>query len=426
MKQRSRGPPNELHNAALAGSMEGTLAVLSRGTIDIDEGGPEGSTALMAASFKGFAQIVSILLQRGANVSMVNDHGDAALHMAAQRGHVPVAKMLVKAGADVESATPPSSFTPLHQAAKYGHSGVVTMLLKAGANPDRRAVNGVTPLYMMATVGSIGGVKALLRAGADPLLAVTNVEKGITYVPLDAAAAAGHSEIACELMQQFGIEGCGGISGGTGALQLAASYPAIAIMRMLTSAGVADTGFALLNAAKRGHYGAAKFLLQQGEGRSRPGYMEIRDLVGNTPLVCAIASGKFASSAVVQLLVEHGADTTSAVRLIDWRHETGFRGDPLAFTIRALRQKRVEGKEATEDQLHSLEATRRLLLRVEAVQAASWLWPGFVPPVVRRQSAAEGASRTKNNSIPLVLTLPILRRRARRHGVALAPLFRCG
>lgn len=266
MQRRSRGPNNDLHYAALDGSIEHSMALLSRGEIDIDQGGFEGSTALMIASFRGFAHLVNVLLNKGANVAMVNDDGYDALHLSAKEGHSGVIKLLVQAGADLEATSSNmQKFTPLHQAAKGGHSEVMSMLLEAGANPNSRADWGSTPLYLTATAGHLDGFKVLLRAGADPMLATTNPNTGDGFLPLEAAARSGHSEIVRELIRRFGIEGCGGACGGTTALELAACEPHLEIMDMLTGAGVADAGYALLSAAKNGNGGAVKLLLQKGE-----------------------------------------------------------------------------------------------------------------------------------------------------------------
>ena len=354
---------------------------------------------------------------------MVNDDGLDALHISAREGYLAVTKLLVKAGADLEARTADRhKLTALHHAARGGHLEVVSMLVEAGANPNSRADLGTTPLYLMATAGDLDGVRVLLRAGADPMLATTNPRTGDGFVPLDTAARNGHSEIVSELIQRFGIGGCGGAGGGTTALEIAASEPHLEIMEMLTSAGVADVGYALLSAAKNGHDGNVKLLLQQEEVGSRLGYVDVQDWSGRTPMVYAVECAKFASSRVVRLLVDAGADATSAVQATDLESEAVFTGTPLAFATRALRQKKVRGEEATEDELNSLEATRRLLLRLEAVHATSWLWPSAVPSVVR--SAPKGSSRTKTSTTPLALGLPVLRRRARRRGVLLRPLLR--
>lgn len=98
-----RIPLNDLHRAATLGSTERTLAVLSRGVVDIDEGGLDldGYTPLMVACYRGNSGVVEILLNKGASTSAVNSPGFYALHMAVREGHLAVTNLLLKAGADL-------------------------------------------------------------------------------------------------------------------------------------------------------------------------------------------------------------------------------------------------------------------------------------------------------------------------------------
>lgn len=55
-------------------------------------------------------------------------------------------------------------------------------------------------------------------------------------------------------------------------------------------------------------------------------------------------------------------------------------GTPLAFTNQCLLETKAGATGATEEQQHRLETVRRLLLRVEAIRASSWLWYSGIPP----------------------------------------------
>ena len=48
----------------------------------------------------GHSHVARILLNKGAEVSIVGDGGYAALHISTQEGHLVTSKMLVDAGAD--------------------------------------------------------------------------------------------------------------------------------------------------------------------------------------------------------------------------------------------------------------------------------------------------------------------------------------
>lgn len=422
-KRMLRGPESELHKAASGGSIKRAVALLSRESIDLDTGDPEGFTPLMLATDKGHAQIVRILLNRGAGLAAVNDNGAAALHIASQNGHPAVAKMLVEGGADVEAVMSTAlGSRPLHLTADEGHSEVMRVLIEAGADPDTRRSDGATPLFAAMYQGHIGATRELLRAGASPLLTMTD-ELGNTGVPLDAAVTNGHSDVVREVIDRLGIEGCGGASAGVDALRQAAGYQHLGILSMLTDAGVLDTGEAVIQAAVYGREASLRFLLRR-HWRQTPGeraYINgICDSSGKTLLFCNIANWRHNATRIVRLLVDAGADVTSAVRLTGAGNGVVFDDTPLAFAEFFLRVKKRAGEDATEEQLQQLEAVRRLLLQVEAIHAISWLWPSASCFV----SADEDSRKRTEGSTPLRETLPILRRRAGRSGVLWAALFR--
>ena len=419
----NQSPPDrcsKLHQTALDGSTESLVALLSDGSIDIDQGNQHGWTPLMLASGKGHSHVVRILLNKRANASIVAGGGITALHASAGEGHLAVCKMLVNAGANVEAATT-EGVTPLHMAAEYGHCEVMSMLIEAGANPNRRKIDGATPLFFAVQNGYMGAVILLLRAKANPLLTWRDPESGKTIFPLDMAAQHGHSEVVRELVQQVGIKGCGGASGGVEALRLAAIKQHLDIMITLIDAGVVDNGRALIHAAAYGRELSVKSLLQQRKD-GVAAYVNYRDTLGRTTLVGAMGfSGFSPTPRIVRLVVDAGADTTSALRLTNTEGGVVFNGKPLALVSGLLRQKKIPGKLSTEEQLHRLQGIRRLLLRVEAVHAASFLWPLDAAPIV---DTARSTRKAVATSTPQRMMMPIFRRTARRPRVLLAALLR--
>ena len=418
-QQWPRGPWNELHDAAKDGSTKRTLALLSSASIDIDQGTPQGFTPLMLAAMLDFSNVVRILLDNGANVSIVDAEGSTALHRSASLGTLGSMKLLVEAGADLD-ATDSCGYSTLHLAALQQEPAMMSLLIEAGANPNSGMLNEATPLHLAAEFGRADAVKVLLRAKADPLLAVGD-PSGPHTLPLDVAAENGHSGVVRELIQQFGIEGCAGSSRGLHALVLAARKQHVDIMSLLMDAGVVDTqATALLQAIAFQGEASVKFLLDRRllEDIGGSAYANTRNSSnGRTPMCSAISVAGPNSPRIVRMLVDAGADTVSAVRFTDtWRigPDVVVNAAPLALTVRMLLEKKVAGKDATEKQLHSLEAIRLLLLRVEAVRAVSWLWPSGVLCIVH--AAAEDSGRTKATSTMLGAMLPILRRRTRRRG----------
>lgn len=259
---------------------------------------------------------------------------------------------------------------------------------------------------------------------ANPLLASTgNPQRKRGGIPLEAAAGFGHLGVVCELIQQLGIEGCGGASGGVDALHRASLYQRVDVMTVLMDAGVVDTGIALVAAAGSGGETSVKFLLKRQEGKTTDGVGYVNNtlgLGGSTPLLSTInvPPGELCYRRIARLLIDDGADTTSAVRVAKGS-QVFFKGTPLAYATTLIRQQKAEsgGKDTTEEQRGRLEGVRRLLLQVEAVHAVSWLWPSAA-------HAVDGASRSKRISTPLRMMLPRQKPGTRR--VLVVTLFRYG
>ncbi|CAM9733507.1 unnamed protein product [Ectocarpus fasciculatus] len=379
----------------------------------------------MMAAVMGHSHIVKILLERGANVFLAANNKGTALHGGAQEGHLAVVELLAKAGADLEALTRDGR-TPLHLATSSGSADVVRALIEAGANPDSQWPDGTTALFQAAEAGHLDALRELLRAKANPLLEHVDPNK-TTAVPLDVAADRGHSDVVRELLQQFGIEGCGARGTGVYALVYAAAKQRLDVMAILTGAGVADNGLALIEAADRGREASVKFLLRQQHEESKGSVEDayIKNAItsnGNTPLFAILAKAAYFSQAprIVRLLVDAGADTTSPIRITDSKGELLFNGTPLALTSSWLREELdANGKTATEEYLRRLKAIFRLLLRVEAVHAVSWLWPSNAPFI--SHAAQSGPDPPLP---PLRRMLPILKRRTKGRGGLAATLLR--
>ena len=96
----------ELVKAAFAGSQDESLAMftaLIQAGADVNSPQPDyRHTALFWASFKGYKDLVKLLLaQPGIQLDAINIDGDTPLMAAAEKGHAEIAEMLLKAGANV-------------------------------------------------------------------------------------------------------------------------------------------------------------------------------------------------------------------------------------------------------------------------------------------------------------------------------------
>lgn len=155
------------------------------------------------------------------------------------------------------------------------------------------------------------------------------------------------------LIQQLGIEGCGGQGRGLQALSTA-EFGHADIMAMLVDAGVVDTGRALVAAARWGNERNVKFRLEQQQ--QHPGgivgtaHVNAVKFNGWTPSTASIEGIRSCSPKVVRLLVDAVEDTTLAVRPPSTAGGEGKSIDThVDLAIHCLRERKVNGKDATEE-----------------------------------------------------------------------------
>ncbi|CAM9982540.1 unnamed protein product [Scytosiphon promiscuus] len=425
--RRFDGGDAALHVAAQQGSERRAAALLSNGSIDINQTlGQHDFTPLMVAAQYGHSRVVRLLLRKGASISVADTRGYTVLHVSAQSGRLAVTKMLLGAGSDLHAKSTQGA-TPLHIASDEGHAEVMQALIEAGADPDCRSHDGATPMLRAAREGHLEAIRVLLRANANLMLACKPFFTGEMIAPLQMAAQHGFDEMVREMIKHGAIEGLDGAIGGIHALSHASGYGHVDVMATLTDAGVIGCGQALFNACVAGHEACVKFFLlwQQKRGKD-PAAGVLLDWdstdfssLGKTPLLESIdvRVNELCRPRIVRLLIDAGADTRSRVRFRRRDNDAEVTETPLDLTTRKLDEKMIDGEVATEEQLHRLEAVRRLLLQVQAVRAISWSWPRDV-----HASFTDAGKRTRSKRNPPVsmrTMLPLLRRRARKRGVLL-------
>lgn len=458
-----------LLTAAKAGSIsEVREEVLCRG-VGIDHCGPTGLTALMIVAGHGDGKMARQILELGADASRCVDndghtalvyasqypavarilvesgcwmdyadpHGQTLLHLTCRSqaahevtGRLNVAQFFIHEGADV-NALDGRGISPLHMAAGYGRMALMGLYIRHGADVNSRAEHGVTPLMTAVINRQLHVVQILHKEGADALL--PNFEplarNGKTVLPLEEAAQGGCLDIVHELVKLFGIAGCGGPSGGVGALVDATDHGHLDIMTLLLGAGVVDTGEALFVANANGKYAHMKLLVQRRWGDSE--YLDGAGCFGNwlngksvpfvqTPLAHHVSSCSPSSPGFVQLLIEAGASLKFGNGLGKYQ---AMNNRTLIGHMNHIQKAKTTGtdKPATQDQLYKQEALRRVLLRVDAVTATSWAWTSG-----KGGNGGNGVPTTaREPAVNLTGTMAVLRRRSRRRGVALPAMFRC-
>ena len=153
-------------------------------------------SAVFCAAEGGHVDTLRALVRFGASVEHAAADGATPLAIAAHRGHYEVVSALLEAGADQAVRTPWG--TALFVSAQEGHLEVVRALVETGgASVDQVQENGTTPLFVSAQQGHLEVVRALVEAGAD--LSICMV--GNSWSPLFVAAWSGHVAVVVELLQ---------------------------------------------------------------------------------------------------------------------------------------------------------------------------------------------------------------------------------
>ncbi|MGD8644526.1 MAG: ankyrin repeat domain-containing protein [Chromatiales bacterium] len=217
------------------------------------------------------ALLVGLLLSAGSAPDCAQPI-DESLRKALRAQELAQVHACLAAGAAVDTRTERGK-TVLMAAAAGGDLRLIERLLSTGVEVDQRNEFGGTPLMYAAARGQIPAAKLLLRRGASPNLISTTGWSALTV-----AAAKGQADLLA-LMLRFGAD------------------PNPRDIRGWSP---------LMHAAANAYPAAVEVLVSSPALRLDPA-----DAEGVTALHCAVAGG---SSAIVRLLLEHGADRQARTR----------------------------------------------------------------------------------------------------------------
>ncbi|KAJ5449736.1 uncharacterized protein N7458_006185 [Penicillium daleae] len=124
---------------------------------------------IIIAADHGRLDLVTTLLESGADPNTVDEVGTSALHNAAKRGHWHIARLLLEKNAS-PSIQDGNDAIPLHLAIRAGHKQIVRVLLDYDPSTCNFKENGRNePLYIAAVFGHADIVQNLLDCGATTL-----------------------------------------------------------------------------------------------------------------------------------------------------------------------------------------------------------------------------------------------------------------
>lgn len=267
---------------------------------------PKADDSIILAVKNRSIELISMLLQAGADINKIGLKGRNALSAAAKTNDSNLVKYLLGLGANPNPNEPESepSAVPLVEAARLGNLEMIEILLHAGADCNQpenstkpgRDVN-LNALQLAAAKGNIDVVRRLLFAGADLNFPATR--DGLTA--LQAAVISKNLELVQLLIDQGANPNSPGAGVfGVTALEAAVTNRNTRLVQILLAAG-AEGSTSLQRAARNGDDDLICLLLDNGADVNwpAPGYQELNALQ---------AAAYYGHYQTMQLLLANGAD----------------------------------------------------------------------------------------------------------------------
>jgi ankyrin repeat protein len=260
--------PQSLADLIRAGNRDAVLAAITSPAVDVNAVEPDGSTALLWATYSVDHEMVKALLKAGAKANVTNRFGSTPLTEAVKLGDVDLTRMLLDAHADVNSPNQDGQ-TALMLASSLGSLKIAQMLVARGANVNAvENYRGQTALMWAAAESHPDIVDLLLAHGAN--------------VKVRAAFDDWPRQMTSEPRAQFRQ------TGGLTALLYATRSGCYACAVAIVKAGAdvnqpnPDGITPLINALDNKSFDIAMFLLDKGANASA------WDMSGRTPIYVAV------------------------------------------------------------------------------------------------------------------------------------------
>ncbi len=165
-----------LDNAAIWGHTD-IVKLLLENKANVTIKDRTGKTPLFWAL--GHTDVVEMLIQNGADVNLHDNNGETPLLSASLGKLTDTISLLLSNRADVNAANPNTRYTPLHWAVIVRHEPTVALLIQHGADVNAKDAWGRTPLTAIINSGSTNIIELLRSHGAkesDPSEVRKNIQ----------------------------------------------------------------------------------------------------------------------------------------------------------------------------------------------------------------------------------------------------------
>jgi ankyrin repeat protein len=270
------GPPQTLGDLVRAGKRESVLAAITSPDVDVNEKAPDGSTALMWATFNVDRELVRALLKAGAKANVTSRYGATALSEAVKLGDIELVRMLLDAGANVSSPNQDNQ-TALLLAISTGSLPISKLLIERGADVNAVETFRDQNALMWAAGGNLPDIVDLLLA------------HGAKNVNLRAKHDDWPRQMTSEPRAQFQSRQTGGLTALLYATRSGCYRCAVALVKAGADVNKPnpDGVTPLINALDNKRFDLAMFLLDKG---ANP---HVWDMSGRTPLYVAVDMNSF-------------------------------------------------------------------------------------------------------------------------------------
>ncbi|MFQ6538757.1 MULTISPECIES: ankyrin repeat domain-containing protein [Aphanothece] len=136
----------ELMHAVKADDLDAVRACLAQGA-DVNQADAAGDWPVIFAAYLGHTRILQVLLEAGADLTVLDPGMKAtALHAAAYAGHAEACRLLIAHGISLNQQGPSNGYTALHDAVWQSNLEAAAVIVEAGADLTIRSRSHQTPL----------------------------------------------------------------------------------------------------------------------------------------------------------------------------------------------------------------------------------------------------------------------------------------